>query len=37
MIECMRETLLSTLFPAPDDSGSTGVELSLRFAPEEPD
>lgn len=37
MIECMRETLLSTIFPAPDDSGSTAVELSLRFAPEEPE
>ncbi len=37
MIECMRETLLSTIFPAPDGSGSTGVELSLRFAPDEPE
>jgi hypothetical protein len=33
MIECMRETLLSTIFPAPDDSGSTGVQLTLRFEP----
>ena len=35
MIECMRETLLSTIFPAPDDSGSTDVRLTLRFSPDE--
>ena len=35
MVECIRETLLSTIFPAPDDSGSTGVELTLRFSPDE--
>lgn len=35
MLECMRETLLSTIFPAPDDSGETGVRLTLEFAPDE--
>ena len=35
MLECMRETLLSTIFPAPDDSGETGVRLTLEFSPDE--
>lgn len=35
MLECMRETLLSTLFAPPEDSGSTGVELTFAFAPNE--
>lgn len=35
MITCMRETLLSTIFPAPEGSGSTGVQLTLRFSPDE--
>lgn len=35
MLECMRETLLSTVFPAPDDSGETGVRLTLEFSPDE--
>ena len=35
MIECIRETLLSTIFPAPDDSGAAGVRLTLRFSPDE--
>lgn len=34
MVECIRETLLSTIFPAPDDSGATGVRLTLGFEPE---
>lgn len=36
LIECMRETLFSTIFPAPDDSGSTEVKLTLEFSPDEP-
>lgn len=36
MHECVRETMLSTLFPPPPDSGSTGVRLTLRFEPEQP-
>ncbi len=35
MIECMRETLLSTVFPAPDDSGAAGVRLTLQFDPDD--
>ncbi len=35
MLECMRETLLSTIFPAPDDSGETDVRLTLEFSPDE--
>lgn len=35
MLECMRETLLSTIFPAPDDSGEAGVRLTLEFSPDE--
>ncbi|MGH1343598.1 MAG: hypothetical protein ACRBN8_18720 [Nannocystales bacterium] len=34
MIECIRETTLSTLFPAPKDSGRRGARLTLRFEPE---
>lgn len=34
MIECIRETTLSTLFPAPEDSGRQGARLTLRFEPE---
>ena len=34
MIECIRETTLSTLFPAPEDSGRRGARLTLRFEPE---
>ena len=36
MIECIRETLFSTIFPVPEDSGSGGVRLTLRLAPEDP-
>ena len=36
MHECIRETMLSTIFPPPPDSGSTGVRLTLRFEPEPP-
>lgn len=35
MLECMRETLLSTIFPAPEDSGSKGVKLTLQFSPDD--
>jgi hypothetical protein len=34
MIECIRETTLSTLFPAPKDTGRRGTRLTLKFAPE---
>ncbi len=35
MIQCIQETLLSTIFPAPHDSGSTAIQLSLRFSPDD--
>lgn len=37
MIECIRETTLSTLFPAPADTGRRGARLTLRFEPEQPE
>lgn len=37
MIECIRETTLSTLFPAPQDSGRRGARLTLEFAPDPPE
>lgn len=33
--ECLRETLLSTIFPAPADGGQRDVRLTLRFEPPE--
>ncbi len=36
MTECIRETMLSTVFPPPGDSGHSAVRLTLRFEPEEP-
>jgi|GEM_PF-1336697 len=35
MLECMRETLLSTIFPSPNETGEQGVRLTLRFNPDE--
>lgn len=34
MIECIRETTLSTIFPAPEGTGRQGARLTLRFAPD---
>ncbi len=34
MVECIRETTLSTIFPAPKDTGRRGARLTLKFAPE---
>lgn len=34
MLECIRETTLSTLFPAPEDTGRRGARLTLRFEPD---
>ncbi len=35
MIECIRETTLSTLFPAPKDTGRRGARLTLKFEPDQ--
>jgi hypothetical protein len=35
MTECIRETMLSTIFPPPDESGRAEVRLTLRFSPDE--
>lgn len=35
MTECIRETMLSTIFPPLDESGRADVRLTLRFAPDE--
>lgn len=35
MLECVRETMLSTIFPSPGHTGHDAVRLTLRFAPEE--
>lgn len=37
MIECIRETTLSTLFPAPEGTGRRGARITLRFEPEQPE
>jgi hypothetical protein len=34
--ECIRETLLSTVFPAPGESGRESLRLTLAYEPEEP-
>lgn len=36
MIECIRETMLSTYFPSPAQTGQQDVRLTLRFEPDEP-
>lgn len=35
MIECVRETIFSTVFPAPAEAGEAGVRLTMRFEPDE--
>ncbi|MBL4683548.1 MAG: hypothetical protein JKY37_03075 [Nannocystaceae bacterium] len=35
MLECIRETMLSTIFPSPGHTGHDAVRLTLRFSPEE--
>ncbi len=35
LIECMRESILSTTLPAPPEGGRDEIMLSLRFAPDE--
>lgn len=37
MIECIRETTLSTIFPAPKDTGRRGARLTLKFEPDQPE
>ncbi|MBV1862238.1 MAG: hypothetical protein KUG77_27715 [Nannocystaceae bacterium] len=37
MIECIRETTLSTLFPAPNRTGRRSARLTLRFEPDQPE
>jgi hypothetical protein len=32
--ECIRETMLSTIFPPPDGSGRAAMRLTMRFSPE---
>jgi hypothetical protein len=34
LLECIRETTLSTIFPAPEHSGREGMRLTLRFEPD---
>jgi hypothetical protein len=34
LLECIRETTLSTIFPAPERSGREGMRLTLRFEPD---
>lgn len=36
MTECVRETMLSTIFPSPDESGTRGIRLTISFEPEQP-
>ena len=36
LLECVRESLLATTLPPPEQGGRDSVELSLRFAPDEP-
>ena len=36
MIKCVRETIFSTVFPAPEEAGEAGVRLTMRFEPDEP-
>ena len=35
MLECVRETMLSTIFPAPEATGRDQMRLTLRFAPDD--
>lgn len=35
LVECVRETILSTIFPSPNETGEQGVRLTLRFNPDE--
>lgn len=35
LVECVRETILSTIFPSPNETGEQGVRLTLRFTPDE--
>lgn len=35
LVECVRETILSTIFPSPNQTGEQGVRLTLRFTPDE--
>jgi hypothetical protein len=35
LLECMRESILSTTLPAPPAGGSDEVMLSVRFEPDE--
>ena len=37
MIECIRETTLSTVFPAPEGTGRQGARLTLGFGPDQPE
>ena len=35
LVECVRESILSTIFPSPNETGEQGVRLTLRFSPDE--
>ena len=35
LVECVRETILSTIFPSPNETGEQGVRLTIRFTPDD--